>query len=633
MASFLLRSFLLVIFIATGWKLVYNYWVFIPGIIDSFRYPILPNQPVEWGTIQDIDRDLSPLTLQRQEEGQEIVSNITRPNVILILVDDMGFNDLSIHGGFRDLIKTPYIDSIGKEGIVFKNAYAGHATCAPCRAALLTGRHASNIGYEFTPADSTASWILGSMMGNGKLSGVYHADHASSLNVSNMVLPLTEILLPEVLQSSGYHTVQIGKWHLGSRPGYHPIDRGFDESLGFDIISSYLPYNSKNSVGCHFTDFFDRYIWANTRYEVKQNEKQSFQPNDYLTDYLTRQTSERITSLSAKNRPYFLYLALTSMHTPLTALRSDFDEVVRLERERVKEYAKNNELYPPKPLTHCERVYGAMLLALDRGIGRVLTAIDDLTPSQRDNTMVLFTNDNGAPSILSDLNFPLRGSKATFFEGGIRVPMLLRYPAKIQLTEKEKASGKGRVVTEVVSHIDLFETIVQAANVQTPLEEAAKSEGVNLLPYLLKSTSEEGEGECDSKILPPAHETLFWRSGHYMALRNQSFKLQVAQDPHYESKAAPRKTRNSNQMFTSSVIREGYSYWMFDLGTDPSEKHNLMYDETYRDIFEELITIIHRQNSIHPVPLWPSLSETPILLDKIFYDSFEEGDEYVYWPN
>jgi arylsulfatase A-like enzyme len=473
----------------------------------------------------------------------------------------------------------------------------------------MTGRHASKIGYEFTPADATASWILGSLMGNGKLHGVYHADHASSLNVSQMVLPRSEILLPEVLQTNGYHTVQVGKWHLGSDAGYHPINRGFDESLGFDIIASYLPYGDKEAVGCHFTDFFDRYLWANSRYEVKKDEGPSFQPKGYLTDYLSNQASDAITHLSSLNQSYFVYLAYTSMHTPLTAMKADYEAVVNLERQRVKEFAKNGSPSPPKPLSHCERVYAAMLIAMDRGVGNVLRAIDN--SPQRDNTLVLFTNDNGAPNIFPELNKPYRGSKATFFEGGIRVPMLMRYPKGI----KTKAGGVAS--EEIVSHIDIFDTLTSAAGIITPNDNShPERDGVNLLPYLTQETD-------PATPLPAPHDVLFWRSGHYMALRNDRYKLQLQMDP------VTNQTR----------------YWLYDLQEDAYEHHNLMgflaagdaggvgKNKIDRKVFDEMLELIQRENAIHPFPLWPSLSETPLLIDKIFYDKYEEGDEYIYWPN
>jgi arylsulfatase A-like enzyme len=426
-----------------------------------------------------------------------------------------------------------------------------------------------------------------------------------------MVLPRSEILLPEVLQANGYHTVQVGKWHLGSQPGYHPINRGFEESLGFDIIASYLPSGHKEAVGCHFSDFFDRYLWANSRYEVKKDDGPSFEPKGYLTDYLSDQASDAITRLSSLNQSYFVYLAYTSMHTPLTAMKADYQAVVDLERQRVKEYAKNGAPSPPKPLSHCERVYAAMLLALDRGVGKVLQAID--SSPQRDNTLVLFTNDNGAPSIFEDLNKPYRGSKATFFEGGIHVPMLMRYPKGIK---------NPAVSEDIVSHIDIFDTLISAAGIVTPSDDTHSArDGVNLLPYLTQDTDVQR-----TPTLPPPHDILFWRSGHYMALRNERYKLQLQHDP------PTNQTR----------------YWLYDLQEDAYEGHNLMDSLTLSDstatseptkkridrkVFEEMLELIQRENAVHPFPLWPSLSETPILIDKIFYDRYEEGDEYIYWPN
>jgi hypothetical protein len=199
-------------------RLIWFYWVYIPALIDMYHNPVAANRKVHWQSIQSPTKDPS------------------KPNIILILTDDMGFNDITLFGGghFKGHIQTPHIDSIGKDGFTFTRAYSGifqsdivlfiifiimlsnnifssgHATCAPARAALLTGRDATKIGFEFTPASTTGSWILGSMMGNGKLSGVYHADHAVGLSYANMTLPHTETTIPEALREAGYRSLQLG---------------------------------------------------------------------------------------------------------------------------------------------------------------------------------------------------------------------------------------------------------------------------------------------------------------------------------------------------------------------------------------------------------------------------------------
>lgn len=182
---------LIVLLLAIGSQ----YFEYIPAILTRIRSPLLPNQAVEW------------------TEGPAERSD-HRPNVIVILVDDMGFNDISFfQGGFyQAMVQTPNIDSIGHDGISFPNAYAGHATCAPSRASLLTGRFATKIGYEFTPVSDWGSYIIGNYMNQGPLKGVYHANASKNLGYENMTLPLEAATIAEELTSVGYKTLQLGKW-------------------------------------------------------------------------------------------------------------------------------------------------------------------------------------------------------------------------------------------------------------------------------------------------------------------------------------------------------------------------------------------------------------------------------------
>jgi len=174
---------------------VTNYFYHIPGIINRIRHPILPNRHVKW------------------KDGP-MERNDTRPNVIVILVDDLGFNDISFFkGGFHNgRVQTPNIDSIGHNGVAFPNAYAGHATCAPSRASLLTGRFATKIGYEFTPVSDWGSWVIGKYMNQGSLMGVYHTNASKGLGYENMTLPLEAATIAEKLARIGYNTLQLGKW-------------------------------------------------------------------------------------------------------------------------------------------------------------------------------------------------------------------------------------------------------------------------------------------------------------------------------------------------------------------------------------------------------------------------------------
>ena len=251
------------------------------------------------------------------------MSRINHPNIVIILTDDLGFNDISFYsGGYgHGRITTPHIDSIGNDGIAFTQAYAGHATCAPSRASLLTGKYPTRVGYEYTPSSSWGAWVLGNFMNNGLLKGIYHSENAKD-DSEAFSFPLNHQLIPEALNEYGYNSIQLGKWHNGYDAISSPINRGFNQTLGFNLISSYLPVNDPNSMNCYSEDTFDRLIWANVRYGVKANNGKYFQPNEYLTDYLANEAAKAIEV--NKENPFFLYVALSSIHTPLQSLKSDY---------------------------------------------------------------------------------------------------------------------------------------------------------------------------------------------------------------------------------------------------------------------------------------------------------------------
>jgi arylsulfatase A-like enzyme len=190
-----------------------------------------------------------------------------------------------------------------------------------------------------------------------------------------MALPSSEVTIAKALRDDyNYSTIMIGKWHLGenAKPTFH----GFDQSLGFNLISRYLPDGSPEAVDYHLPDLLDKLIWANVPYHVSRNgEKKRFAPKGYLTDYFAKEAAAAITV--NKENPFFLYLSLSAPHTPLQALKSDYDQLGHIDDE----------------LT---RVYAAMIVALDRAVGVVLESLKSNGLS--DDTIVIFTNDNGAPS-------------------------------------------------------------------------------------------------------------------------------------------------------------------------------------------------------------------------------------------
>lgn len=556
--------------VAVVYKLLLQYWVWIPYVLKKLsNSPIELNRHVEWLSVPAKD-------------------NQVKPNIVLILADDLGFNDISFYGGgfFDGNITTPHIDSIGKKGVAFSSAYSGHATCAPSRAALLTGRYATRIGYEYTPVSKWTSWAMGSWVNHNKnLQGIYHDEIAKTVSFANASFPKSALNIAEALNSS-YRSLFLGKWHSGLEEESQPINRGFDETLGFNIVSNYLPMNHPNSKNCYFKGVFDRIGWSTTEYEIRKDRENRMEPGGYLTDYLADEASKAIHA--NRNNPFFLYLSFSAVHIPLQALKSDYDALSHID-------------------DHCARIYGSMIVALDRAVGKVLQALKENNID--DNTMVIFTSDNGAANYINlhDVNKPYRGWKATFFDGGIHVPMLIQWP---------KLIPPNITIDAIVSHIDIFPTIMNIAG--TTISHLI--DGIDLLPYILSASntpvSEVVAGEeesssatdTDTSDVNVVHKNLFWRSGHYMALRKGKYKIQKSGNPQ--------------------------KVWLFDVETDEGEQNNLVDNKEYGGILEELLSELELENATHRESLWPSLSETPIMIDKFGLQTFEEGvDEYVYWSN
>ena len=329
------------------------------------------------------------------------------PNVLILLTDDQGTLDVNCYGA-KDL-KTPHMDSLAETGIRFTQAYA-HTVCCPSRAALLTGRHPNRGGVQ--------SWLQGDRNG-------------SDAHLGNM--DPSEITLAELLADQGYHTVHIGKWHLGRVNGMAAHEQGFAESL---LMASGL-YGRRDDQDViqarQNFDPIDRFLWAALNFAASFNGGPRFEPPKYLTDYYTDQAVKVIEA--NKDRPFFLYLAHWAPHTPLHASKEDYEALSHIE-------------------LHRERVYAAMIRSLDRGVGRVMQALK--TNGIDENTLVMFTSDNGGAGYigLPDVNEPYRGWKITLFEGGIRVPFLARWPARLPAGETFDAP---------VHHFDMYATAAAAA--------------------------------------------------------------------------------------------------------------------------------------------------------------------------
>jgi len=462
------------VLVAAGVWAFSQYWYYLPGIVSRIVSPIGEFQEVEWQigqTTRSLEQELA------QDQGEQ------PPNIVLIVADDLGFNDITFYGGgiAGGSVPTPSIDTIATEGIHFTNGYAGNGTCAPSRAALLTGRFATRSGFEFTPARPEFAQLTA---GDG-----YIAENAEHYPPTDSLgLPGSELTLPELLKPRGYHSVALGKWHLGEAEGVRPLDQGFDEFLGFlPGAALFLPEGDAEVVNSKQEfDPIDRFLWPNLSYAVRHNNSARFQPDSHMTDYFSRHAVRVIEA--NRTRPFFLYLAYNAPHTPLQAERQDYEALSHIK-------------------DHTERTYAAMLRGLDRGIGQVLDALE--TNGVADNTIVIFTSDNGGAGYvgLPDLNKPYRGWKISFFEGGIHTPYFIRWPSRIPA---------GSQYDSAVAHVDIFATVLAAAGVALPQDRTI--DGVNVLNHALPPNGQQPR---------PLTRPLFWRTGGYKVVQQQGWKLQL----------------------------------------------------------------------------------------------------------
>src|SRR3990167_113543 len=319
------------------------------------RPDVEPNQPIAW---------------QQGPEKATLPAGERPPNIIFILVDDLGINDLSTFGGgvADGRVPTPNIDALAARGAIFSTAYSGTGTCAPSRAMLMTGRYPTRTGFEFTPTPNGMARIV-SMFANDQDSGLpkVHVDRkaaASAPDFQEQGLPGEEVTIAEMLKGAGYHTVHIGKWHLGNKGEFHPNAQGFDESLLMEGLL-HLPADDPGVVNARLDfDPIDKFLWARGDFSTSYNGSAPFAPGGYLADYWTQESLKVIEA--NKNRPFFLYLAHWGVHTPLQATKADYDAVGDIE-------------------PHHLRVYAAMLHALDRSVGEIVAKLEE--EGLADNTL------------------------------------------------------------------------------------------------------------------------------------------------------------------------------------------------------------------------------------------------------
>ncbi len=370
------------------------------------------------------------------------------PNLLVILTDDQGYADVGFNGCTD--FPTPNIDRIAHEGVRCTNGYVTYAVCGPSRAGLITGRYQDRFGACRNPTiDPT---------------------------VPNNGVPTSEKNIAELLNTVGYTSMAVGKWHLGSYPDLRPRVRGFDEFFGF--LSGghcYFPDQLKLN---DLSEVTYQYSWYNTK--LLRNET-PVEIDEYLTDELSNAGVDFIDQNCDK--PFFLYMAYNAPHTPLQATDKYLDRFPNIKDKKRKTYA-------------------AMISAVDDGVGRLL---DKLTEHNLDeNTLVFFLSDNGGSPKNASCNKPLRGNKGDPFEGGVRVPFAVRWTGMIP-AEKD--------YDEPVSALDIAATIVAHSGAKVSADKPL--DGVDLVPYLSGKKSDA------------PHETLYWRwfDQDQYAVRHRDHKL------------------------------------------------------------------------------------------------------------
>ena len=443
--------------------------VFLLWPLSSRRWDIVTDQP-------EIDRK------------NRTLANVSRvlypvPRIIVILADDLGPTDVGLYGGTN--VQTPHIDSIGESGVTFTNATCTSAICAPSRVSMLTGRYQQRSGFEFQPHDQYArSWlefiVFRYFINTGPMVPMRPAPIPRRQAREEQGVVAGEMLLSELLSARGYHTAAFGKWHMGYAEDSLPLERGFDRHFGFyEAYSLYAPEDDPSIVNTPIDDFSDKHMWRQGRsgYSAIMDDKQPVDESEYLTFKFAELAADYIQENAGE--PFFLYLPFNAPHTPLQAPQTYYDNLTEIE----------------DPV---RRTYYAMIAALDDAVGTVLKAVDDAGIA--DSTMIVFASDNGGVTYLGVTdNGPFAGGKFSMFEGGLSVPLMVKYPGTIP---------EGTVYSEPVSLMDIFPTV---ANRSGPAD--GEHDGVDLLPYIL----DVAKG--------PPHDYLFWRNGYNHAARTGPWKL------------------------------------------------------------------------------------------------------------
>ncbi|MCG3167017.1 MAG: Arylsulfatase [Bacteroidia bacterium] len=478
----------------------------------------------------------------------------TKPNIIIIMADDLGQTDISLYGSKR--ISTPNIDAIGLNGVTFQEAYITSPVCSPSRAGLLTGRYQQRFGHELQMSDryvhNVFEYLAFKLLPAFRpVTPLWRRLYPSDEERMRQGLPPSEITLAEVLKVNGYTTGIVGKWHLGAQDFALACNRGFDYQYGFnEAFTLYMDTEDPAVVnGKVKGQYMDSHQWRTAEGRtgncaITRNCCEKTDDPDYLTDRLTTEAVNFVSS--NKEHPFFLYLPYNAPHAPLQAPADYYAQFAHVE-------------------DHIQRTYLAMIKNLDDQIGRLTRTLDSLKLTE--NTLIFFLSDNGGAAYNGSTdNYPYRGGKLTNFEGGIRVPFMMQWKGSIP---------SGIRFPYPVSSLDIFTTAASAAHATLPQDRVY--DGVNLTDFLPSNlglpSTDHGPSTTDS----PPHTALYWRSGECKAIRMGDWKLSIN---------------------TLSDINS-----LYNLTSDPGEQHNL-YDE-HPEVVKQLSTQLSAWEAQMVKPLWP----------------------------
>ncbi|NOX85536.1 MAG: sulfatase-like hydrolase/transferase [Chlorobi bacterium] len=473
------------------------------------------------------------------------------PNIVLIVVDDLGKSEVSAYGS--QTMKTPNIDKIAQTGVLFTDCYVTSPVCSPSRAAILTGRYPTRYGFETQPMEFYPNNML--VYASGKYL-INTSDYVMNTKprypaewqIQKQGVPPSEINLAELLKTKQYNTACIGKWHLGFSKDHIPNARGFDYQFGFyGAFSLYSKKRNSPNMVSYIQDIYSsKYQWKHGRQgtsAIRRNNK-VVKEDRYLTNAFLEEAIEYMAVNKSRKNPFFLYLAFSAPHVPFQAPRSYYEMHADTKDEN-------------------KRTYYAMIHVLDDAIGFLMKTMEMMGLDE--NTLVFFISDNGGATYTgATTNYPYKGGKLTWFEGGLNVPFMMKWKGHLP---------EGVVYDKPVSAMDIFMTTVKTVGITLPGDRVY--DGVNLIPFVTGT----------KKGYP--HKALYWRADHIYAMRNKNWKFLMS-------------------------IRDNWAE-LYNISIDKYE-HIDMYKQD-NDTLQKMLRQFNIWQKGLKKPLWPRLMDVKFVID------------------